>query len=77
MFDQAELRGTPMGSRGPPSANGTAQIAPKIAILCNRAFWVILVILANIPFWSFWLAISEPGLVSRKKVPYAVLLEST
>ena len=27
--------------------------------------------------WSFWPAISEPGRVSRKKVPLAVLLEST
>ena len=38
------------------------------------SFWSFLV---NMPFWSFWLAISEPGWVSRKKVPLAVLLKLT
>ena len=39
MFEQAELRGTQMDPNGPPNAKGTAQIAPEIAILENRAFW--------------------------------------
>ena len=40
MFEQAELQGTQkMGPNGPPNAKGTAQIAPEIAILENRAFW--------------------------------------
>ena len=39
MFDQAELRGTQMGPSGPPNEKETAQIAPEIAILENRAFW--------------------------------------
>ena len=39
MFEQAELRGTQMGPNGPPNAKETAQIAPEIAILENRAFW--------------------------------------
>ena len=38
MFEQAELRGTQMGPDGPPNAKETAQIAPEIAILENRAF---------------------------------------
>ena len=37
MFEQAELRGTQMGPNGPPNAKETAQIAPEIAILENRA----------------------------------------
>ena len=41
MFEQAELRGIPMGPSGPPNAKGTAQIASEIALLENRAFWVI------------------------------------
>ena len=45
MFEQAELRGNPMGPNDPPTAKGTAQIAPEIAILENQAFWVIWVIL--------------------------------
>ena len=28
-------------------------------------------------FWSFWLAISEPGWTSRKKVPFGIRLKST
>ena len=28
-------------------------------------------------FWSFWLAISEPGWISRKKVPLGIRLKST
>ena len=47
MFEQAELRGIPMGPHGPPNAKGTAQIAPEIAILENQAIWVILIILAK------------------------------
>ena len=36
----------------------------------NQAFWVILVIFGqNMPFWSFWLAISEPGWDSPTKSP--------
>ena len=42
MGEQAELRGIPMGPRGPPNAKGTAQIAPEIAILENQAILVIL-----------------------------------
>ena len=38
------------------------------------SFWSLL---ANMPFWSFLLAVSEPGWVCRKKVPIAVLLELT
>jgi len=41
MFEQAELQGTQMGPNGPPSAKGTAQIAPEIAILENQAVLVI------------------------------------
>ena len=44
MFEQAKLRGNPMGPNSPPTAKGTAQIAPKVAILENQAFLVILVI---------------------------------
>ena len=47
MFEQAELRGTPMFPHGPPNAKGTAEIAPEIAILENQAILVILVILAK------------------------------
>ena len=46
MFEQAELRGIPMGPHGPPNAKGTAYIAPGIAILETRPFWW--------SFWSFW-----------------------
>ena len=42
-----------------------------IAVYNARRFWSFL---ANMPFWSFWLAISEPGL-PIKKVPLAVLLK--
>ena len=53
MFEQAELRGTQMGPNGPPNAKETAQIAPEIAILQNRAFGdvtetAILAILASL-----------------------------
>ena len=44
MFEQAELRGTPMGPNGPPNAKATDKIAPEIAILGILAFLVILVI---------------------------------
>ena len=44
MFEQAELRGILMGPNGPPTAKATAQIASEIALLENRAFWVIWVI---------------------------------
>ena len=47
MFEQAELRGIPMGPTGSPNAKGTAQIAPKIAILENQANWVVLIILGK------------------------------
>jgi len=47
MFEQAELRGIPMGPNGPPNAKGTAQIASEIALIENRAFGVILVILGK------------------------------
>ena len=39
MFEQAKLQGTQMGPNGPPNAKGTAEIAPEIAIIENRAFW--------------------------------------
>ena len=51
MFEQAELRGIPMGPRGPPNATGTAQIAPEIAILEHQAILVILIILAKQSIW--------------------------
>ena len=38
MFEQAELRGTPMGPNDPPDAKGTPQIASKIALLENCFF---------------------------------------
>ena len=39
IFEQAELRGIPVGSNGPPNAKETAQIASsEIALLENRAF---------------------------------------
>ena len=44
MFEQAELRGTPMSPNGPPTAKTTAKIAPKIAILGILEFLVTLVI---------------------------------
>ena len=44
MFEQTELRGIPMGPNGPPNAKETAKFAPKIAVLGNPAFLVILVI---------------------------------
>ena len=44
MFEQAKLRGIPMGPDGPPNAKETALIASEIALLENRAFWVIWVI---------------------------------
>ena len=47
MFEQAELRGIPMGPHGPPNAKRTAPIAPEIAILENQAIWDILIILAQ------------------------------
>ena len=52
MFEQSELRGIPMGPRGPPNAKGTAQIAPEIAILENQTILVILVILAKQAIWA-------------------------
>ena len=39
MFEQAELRGIPVGPNGPPTAKETAQTAPEIAILENQAIW--------------------------------------
>ena len=47
MFEQAELRGTPMGPNGPPNAKATAKFAPEIAILGILAFLVILVVLGK------------------------------
>ena len=47
MFEQAELRGSPMDPNGPPNATETVQIAPEIAILENQAIWVILIILGK------------------------------
>ena len=47
MFEQAELRGTPMGPNGPPTAKAMAKFAPGIAILGILAFLVILVILGK------------------------------
>ena len=44
MFEQAELRGTPMGPNGPPDAKAAATIAPEITIRGDLAFLVILVI---------------------------------
>ena len=44
ILEPAELRGTPMGPSDPPNAKGAAEIAPEMAILENRAFWVILAI---------------------------------
>ena len=44
MFEQAELRGTPMGPNGSPNAKATANAAPGIAVLGILAFLVILVI---------------------------------
>ena len=48
MFEQAELRGTPMGPNGPPNARATVKIAPEIvmlgilAFLAKQAIWAIL-----------------------------------
>ena len=47
MFEQSELHGTQMGPNGPPNAKGTAEIAPEIADIENKAFWVVLAILAK------------------------------
>ena len=52
MFEQAELRGIPMGPHGPPNAKGTAYIAPEIAILENQAILVIMIILAKQAIWA-------------------------
>ena len=52
MFEQAELRGIPIGPYGPPNAKGTAQIAPEIDILENQAILVILIILAKQAIWA-------------------------
>jgi len=52
MFEQAELRGTPMGPNGSPNAKATANAAPGIAVLGILAFLVILVIfLAKQEIW--------------------------
>ena len=79
MVEQAELRGTPIISpHGPPNAKGAASIAPQIAILCNRAFLVILVILGGKRAILVILAShfrTRMGL--PKKVPLAVLLKLT
>ena len=48
MFEQAELRGIPMmGPNGPPNAKETAYITSESALLENRAFLVIWVILGK------------------------------
>ena len=41
MFEQSELRGTPMGPHGPPNTKATAKFAPAIAILGTLAFLVL------------------------------------
>ena len=64
MFEQTELRSTPMGPSGLTNAKGTAKFAPDVAVLGNPAFLVlvILVILDKTkPFWYFWPAIFELG----------------
>ena len=58
MFEQAELRGTPMGPNGPPNAKARPKIAPKLEIIGTLAFLVILVIFGKTSIF-FWPAISE------------------
>ena len=69
-FEQAELRGIPMGPHGPPNAKETAQIAPEIAIFRKPGhFGLVDVFLAKQAILAI-LAISEAGWTSRKKVPF-------
>ena len=76
MFEQAELRGTPQWALMVRlMQKGRLKSPHKSLFYVTGPFLVILVFLANMPFWSFWLAISEQGWVSRKKVPLAVLLK--
>ena len=67
MFEQAELRGTPMGPTGPPNAKATAKFAPEIAILGTLAFLVILVFFGKTSNFGHWPAISELERTSSKK----------
>ena len=52
MFEQAELRGTPMGLNGPSNTKATAKIAPEVVLLGILAFLVILVIFGQTS--NFW-----------------------
>ena len=66
MFEQAELQGTQMCPNGPPNAEGTAYIAPEIAIYRKPGLWGhFWPFCPKWPFWSFWPAISEPGWIRR------------
>ena len=47
----------------------------KSLIIENQASGVILEFWPKQPFWSFWLAISEPGWTRRQKVPLGVMLK--
>ena len=50
MLEQAELQGIPMGPNCPPNAKIKglrSQIASEIALIENRAFWVVWVIWGN------------------------------
>ena len=75
MFEKAELHGTQMGPNGPPSAKGTAKIAPEIAIL-ETGLLVMSQKNGHLGHFGqpFWPAISEPGRPRRKKIPLGVLL---
>ena len=76
MFEQAELQGTQMGPNGPPNATGTAQIAPEIDIPENRAFLVILAVLAKTAIFVILASHFRGRVATPKKSPLGVLLRS-
>ena len=61
MFEQAELRGTPMGPNCPPSAKATAKFSPGIAILRILAAFLVMggppaAFIAAVAFMAFFMA---------------------
>ena len=74
MFEQAELLDTQMGPNGPPTAKGTAYIAPEIANSIKQAFWVILAILAKTAILVIFASHFRARADTPKKLPLGVLL---
>ena len=78
MFEQADLQGTQMGPNGPPSAKGTASIAPEIANYRKLGLWGHFGHFGqNSNFGHFGQPFPSHGGRADKKVPLGVLLEST